>query len=57
MTHLSWTANSERGPPEELQQLPLLQTLSLSRLSAVPRDKQNFKFVQSLRLHGIGEDI
>ncbi len=57
MTHLSCTANSEFGFLEELQQLPLLQTLSLSRLSAVPRDIQNFKFVQSLRLHGIDEEV
>ncbi len=57
MTHLSCTANSEFGSLEELQQLPLLQTLSLSRLSAVPRDIQNFKFVQSLRLHGIDEEV
>ena len=57
LTHLSCTANSELGSLEELQQLSLLQTLSLSRLSAVLRDVHNFKFVQSLRLHGIEEEV
>ena len=57
MTRLSWTAKSELGSLKDLQQLPLLQTLTLSRLSAVPRDIHNFKFVQSLRLHGIEEEV
>ncbi len=51
------TAKSELGSVEELQQLSLLQTLELRRLSAVPRDVHNFKFVQSLRLHGIEEPV
>ena len=57
LTHLSWTAESELGSPEDLQQLSLLQTLELPRLPAVPRDVHNFKFVQSLSLHGIEEQI
>ena len=57
LTHLSCTANSEFDSLEELQQLPLLHTLSLSRLSAVPRDIQDFKFVQSLRLHGFHQEV
>ena len=57
LTHLSWTAKSKLGSAEELQQLSRLQTLTLSRLSAVPRDVHNFKFVQSLSLHGIKEQV
>jgi len=57
LTHLSWTAKSELASLEDLQQLSLLQTLTLPRLSAVPRDVHNFKFVQSLSLHGIEEQI
>ncbi len=57
MTHLSWTAKSELCSLEDLQQIPLLQTLTLPWLSAVPRDVHNFKFVQSLSLHGIEEQI
>ena len=57
LTHLSWTAESELGSPEDLQQLSLLQTLELPRLPAVPRDVHIFKIVQSLSLHGIEEQI
>lgn len=57
MTRLSWTAKCELGSLKDLQQLPLLQTLTLSRLSGTPRDIHNFKFVQSLRLHGIEEEV
>jgi len=57
LAHLSWTAKSELGSLEDLQQLSLLQTLTLSRLPAVPRDIHNFKFVQSLRLRGIDEEV
>jgi len=57
LTHLFWTAESELSSVDELQQLSLLQTLKLRRLSAVPRDVHNFKFVQSLSLHGIEEQV
>ena len=57
LTHLSWNAECELSSVEELQQLSLLQTLELPRLSAVPRDVHNFKFVQSLSLHGIEEQV
>ncbi|DBB07102.1 TPA: hypothetical protein ACH3X1_011681 [Trebouxia sp. C0004] len=57
LTHLSCAGKSELGSVEELQQLSLLQTLTLPRLSAVPEDVHNFKFVQSLSLHGIGEQV
>ncbi len=57
LTHLSCTANSEVGFLEELQQLSLLQKLTLSRLYAVPRDVHNFRLVQSLSLHGIEEQL
>ena len=57
LTHLSCTADSEFGSLEELQQLPLLQTLSLSRLFIVSNHVHNFKFIQSLRLHGLDEEV
>jgi len=57
LTHLSWNAECELSSVEELQQLSLLQTFELPRLSAVPRDVHNFKFVQSLSLHGIEEQV
>ncbi len=57
LTHLSCTAESGLGSLEELQQLSLLQTLRLSRLSAVSSHVHNFKFVQSLRLYGIEEEV
>ncbi|DBA97956.1 TPA: hypothetical protein ACH3X3_012798 [Trebouxia sp. C0006] len=34
LTHLSWTAQTELGSVDDLQQLSLLQTLELPRLSA-----------------------
>ncbi len=57
LTHLSCTADSEFGSLEELQQLPLLQTLSLSRLFIVSNHVHNFKLIQSLRLHGLDEEV
>ena len=57
LTRLSWTAKSERSPLEDLEQLSLLQTLELSRLSSFPWNIQNLKFVQSLRLCGIDEEV
>ena len=51
LTHLSWTAEAELGSLEDLQQLSLLQTLMLPRLSALPTDVHSLKFVQSLSLH------
>jgi len=57
LTHLSCTAQSELGSLEELQQLSLLQTLRLSRLSSVSSHVHNLKFVQSLELHGVEEEV
>jgi len=51
LTHLSWTVEAELGSLEDLQQLSLLQTLMLPRLSALPTDVHSLKFVQSLSLH------
>jgi len=55
LTHLSCTVKSELSFLEELQHLSLLETLTLSRLPAVPRDVHNFRFVQSLSLDGFKE--